>query len=527
MYQPAYPTSALSRDDRLVWSDSNLLAECDIHSIDRNLSATAAAPRRRSAVVFSGGSGFSPFVDMLQVRPSRSLLDLVVNVPFLQGLTNRVSYVMPVSDDGGSTSEIVRVLGGPGIGDIRSRLLGLVDRDNSARKLLSYRLPTSDASVATMEWMQLVAENHPLWIHVPIQVRPIIRSFLLHFFEKSLSQLSLDTPAFDFRGACVGNLFLTGARIFFGSLEAAIHTFTSVIGYMGHAKVIPIIATSSTRVGIAATLEDGTCIYGQCEISHPSSQEPLEQNDGIARTVLQRDSKTSIKTLVSDTPGLPRRKSNLFFNKSESCTSLPSRIHRVFYTDGGKREVAPVLNPLVETQLRTTGTILYAMGSLYTSLIPCLVVPGTGQLVAESRARKILLLNGTWDRETEGYTAEDFVQAIVDALELSMDAGVCSPPTSVPGGVTTQPELGFLESPLPSPGERMGESRLSRHPPRLFITHVLYTEDSRVPIDEDALQNIGITCIPVRAHGTVTGNFSESVGYYGAEELKEVLEMLL
>jgi 2-phospho-L-lactate transferase CofD len=35
--------------------------------------------------------------------------------------------VLPVSDDGGSTAEIVRVLGGPAVGDIRSRCLRLAD----------------------------------------------------------------------------------------------------------------------------------------------------------------------------------------------------------------------------------------------------------------------------------------------------------------------------------------------------------------------------------------------------------------
>lgn len=37
----------------------------------------------------------------------------------------QVSYILPVSDDGGSTAEVLRVLGGPAIGDIRSRLLRL------------------------------------------------------------------------------------------------------------------------------------------------------------------------------------------------------------------------------------------------------------------------------------------------------------------------------------------------------------------------------------------------------------------
>lgn len=39
--------------------------------------------------------------------------------------------MLPVSDDGGSTAEIVRVLGGPAVGDIRSRCLRLADNSDS------------------------------------------------------------------------------------------------------------------------------------------------------------------------------------------------------------------------------------------------------------------------------------------------------------------------------------------------------------------------------------------------------------
>lgn len=45
----------------------------------------------------------------------------------MRKLTTQVSHVLPVSDDGGSTAEIVRVIGGPAVGDIRSRCLRLAD----------------------------------------------------------------------------------------------------------------------------------------------------------------------------------------------------------------------------------------------------------------------------------------------------------------------------------------------------------------------------------------------------------------
>lgn len=56
----------------------------------------------------------------------------------------KVWHVLPVTDDGGSTAEIVRVLGGPAVGDIRSRLLrlapGTTREARAVRRLLGHRL---------------------------------------------------------------------------------------------------------------------------------------------------------------------------------------------------------------------------------------------------------------------------------------------------------------------------------------------------------------------------------------------------
>lgn len=55
---------------------------------------------RDHVVVFSGGSAANSLVDVFERvrRANRSTL----------------SYVIPISDNGGSTSEIIRVFGGPG-----------------------------------------------------------------------------------------------------------------------------------------------------------------------------------------------------------------------------------------------------------------------------------------------------------------------------------------------------------------------------------------------------------------------------
>lgn len=61
----------------------------------------------------------------------------------LRQLTTRVTHVLPVSDDGGSTAEIVRVLGGPAVGDIRSRCLRLADNTDSEVHQAASELPSN------------------------------------------------------------------------------------------------------------------------------------------------------------------------------------------------------------------------------------------------------------------------------------------------------------------------------------------------------------------------------------------------
>ena len=64
------------------------------------------SPAAHGIVVFSGGTAANSLVDVFN--------DIVKtrNCP--------LSYVIPISDNGGSSSELIRVFGGPGIGDLRS-----------------------------------------------------------------------------------------------------------------------------------------------------------------------------------------------------------------------------------------------------------------------------------------------------------------------------------------------------------------------------------------------------------------------
>ncbi|KAF3773491.1 Uncharacterized protein EJ110_NYTH55215 [Nymphaea thermarum] len=309
------------------------------------------APHQPALLVFSGGTAFNGVVEELK------------------RLTIRVAHVLPVSDDGGSTAEIVRVLGGPAVGDIRSRCLRLSDESTceavAVKRLLGHRLPF-DSLQAKLEWLyEIVEGDHLLWTGVSKPYRETIRAFLVYFQNQILQRSS---EAFCFRNGSIGNFFFAGARIFFQSLDAAIFLFSRVSHIPTESLVLPVITTND-RLTLGCELWDGTVIRGQNEISHPANSQ--------------------IDTVIKCGSLIP---------------SLPSRIKRVFYlsSEGNNllHEVFPNVNPMVLEQLRKVDCIIYAMGSLFTSVCPSLV----------------LMLNGSHDRETAGLSASGFVTAITDAL---------------------------------------------------------------------------------------------------------------
>lgn len=103
------------------------------------------------------------------------------------------------------------------------------------------------------------------------------------------------------------------------------------------------------------------------------------------------------------------------------------------YINAYGNEIFPSPNPDYITSLGTHSVLVYSCGSLWTSIIPCLALRGVGTAIARSHSlrAKILLrrmfhifvdwsdnspVNSKNDRETDGYTAEDYVRAIAGTL---------------------------------------------------------------------------------------------------------------
>ena len=307
--------------------------------------------RERRMIVFSGGTALNCVAKALQQLPGE------------------ITHVLPVSDDGGSTAEICRVLGGPAVGDIRSRCLRLSDdtteEARAVNSLLAHRLSPEDASAAKDEWYEIVEGDHHLWNKISEPYKNTIRAFLVHFQANILRQATLK---FDFSNGSIGNYFFAGARIFFRSLEAAIFLYSRVSGIPEGSLVLPAVCTED-RLTLGAELRDGTVIRGQNEISHPS----VLQSPGSFRRL---EGEGGMSTGLS-----------MCVNKDVDLQNpLDSPISRVLYLSYEgmtfEHEIHLQANPRVMSQLQKCNCVVYGMGSLYTSLCPSLILNGVGETIA-------------------------------------------------------------------------------------------------------------------------------------------------
>lgn len=113
-------------------------------------------------------------------------------------------------------------------------------------------------------------------------------------------------------------------------------------------------------------------------------------------------------------------------------------------------------NPEALEAIKNADIITIGPGSLYTSLIPVLIVPGIADAVRRSRAPKVLIFNiATQPGETRGYSAADHLEAIerhiggnvFDLMLFNSRLGA-HPPGSVPFEFITTAEEEVMGIPV-------------------------------------------------------------------------------
>ncbi|MEC2071208.1 MULTISPECIES: gluconeogenesis factor YvcK family protein [Alkalihalophilus] len=151
-------------------------------------------------------------------------------------------------------------------------------------------------------------------------------------------------------GHSLGNLLLAGMTSLTGDFAKGIAELSKVLNVRG--KVFP---AANRSVVLHGEMEDGTVVTGESKI-------PLSKK----------------------------------------------RIKRVFLTPAD-------ISPLYESvkAIQEADLIVLGPGSLYTSVLPNLLVPGISEAVSESEAKKVYICNVmTQTGETDGYTASEHLDAL-------------------------------------------------------------------------------------------------------------------
>jgi uncharacterized cofD-like protein len=164
----------------------------------------------------------------------------------------------------------------------------------------------------------------------------------------------------DLGGHNFGNLFLTALTAVTGDFSEAVRAASHVLAIRGR-----IFPSTNQRVSLVAELIDGACVTGETKISQSTK-----------------------------------------------------RIRRVHLDPENCRPPEDALEALAQADI-----VLIGPGSLYTSLVPNLLVPGVVDAIRSSRALVVYVSNMmTQPGETTGYSLADHVDALIQhapALTLS------------------------------------------------------------------------------------------------------------
>ena len=265
------------------WQKTNLsmLDGADNQSLLENLYRRRKLNRGPKIVAVGGGTGLS------------MLLRGIKNI------TNNVTAVVTVGDDGGSSGRLREEMGVLPPGDIRNCIAALADDEDLVTKLFQYRFRNGEG-----------LEGH---------------SF--------------------------GNLFLTALCSITGDMVRAVKESSNVLSIRG--RVLP---STLDDMKLVAEMEDGRIIHGESNIPEAHGK---------------------IKRLFTD---------------PQNCHAL-----------------ADVISAIREAEL-----IILGPGSLYTSVIPNLLIQEISHEIAKSNAKKIYVCNiMTQPGETDGYSVCDHVNAIM------------------------------------------------------------------------------------------------------------------
>lgn len=320
-----------------------------LFSMDRQLIARLqrAPELGPEMVIFSGGTAFNETARRLK------------------HLTHHTTHLLTPFDSGGSSASLRKAFHMPAVGDLRSRLMALADETLSGHqavvKLFQARIPrTIDPPVLEILMRGLVSGSDRLLTQIEEPIASLVMRLLHRFFESAPTD-------FDYRGASLGNLVLTGAYLdHHCRMDPTASLFSRLVKATGTARL-----SVDANLHLGAVLDDGETVIGQHRMTGKEAA-PLV---------------------------VPVRE--LFINRGlerESRTSVVAK-HKV------------------RQAIRGSQLIVFAQGSFYTSLVANLLPVGLGSAIAESSAPKVWIPNLGEDPEQLGMTVEAALRILISTIQ--------------------------------------------------------------------------------------------------------------
>lgn len=268
---------------------------------------------------------------------------------------NSIHLVTPF-DSGGSSAALRAAFNMPAVGDLRSRMMALADDTCAGHpelyRLMTYRLPTElGQQQLRLRLEQISQATDPL----SSSLQQPLQGLICHYLESFLQEAPEE---FDYRGASLGNLVLTGGYLQDGrSLTPITLLLAELLEMRG------IVCPITQQVGqLRVTTESGRTLVGQHLMTGKESP-PLGER--ITEVALEHP---------------------------------PGQI--------------VLLRPAERDLIQSADLLVFPPGSFFSSVIANLLPEGVAGAIASSRAPKVFVPNLGLDPELYGMTLRDQIEVL-------------------------------------------------------------------------------------------------------------------
>ena len=354
----------------------------------------------------------------------------------LKRYSANITAIVTVADDGGSSGKLQKQLNILPPGDIRNCLVALADAEPQMTELFQYRFrnsvkPEGEAKEKQKRSEEAKRKRHMLTAQrstlaaggVPNGQYPALQKPNRSKIQNPSSKMP-EGYGEGLRDHAFGNLLIAAmCAINDGDFERGVRETSRVLNVRG--KVLP---TTVDHVHLRGEMEDGSFVEGETNIAHS-----------------------------------------------------PLKIKRISLVPEDACPLQAVLDAIAKADI-----IVLGPGSVYTSIIPNLLVRGVPEALKRSKAKKVYVCNVmTQPGETDGFAASDHVRAIEMHARMSIFNYVLvntrQPDNKLlekyrkTGSVLVEPDIDRLKADgyRTLPGDYINETDVVRHDAGLLATAIM------------------------------------------------------